>query len=116
MVRAKCKHIPDELWRWQTNIVTTIFLDYWCSALLTDLVTYGSADNVTKEEILEMRAQYPNILVNEQSWDTQVEAQRVADKGLRAYCVHPTVHADTQSGPVRAMAKHKLECWNTGTN
>ena len=23
-VRAKCKHIPDELWRWQANIVTTI--------------------------------------------------------------------------------------------
>ena len=79
-------------------------------------MTYGSADDVTKEEILEMRAQYPNILVNEQSWDTQVEAQRVAEKGLRAYCVHPTVHADTQSGPVRAMAKHKLECWSTGTN
>ena len=27
MVRAKCKHIPDELWRWQANIVTTIFVD-----------------------------------------------------------------------------------------
>ena len=24
--RAKCKHIPDELWRWQANIVTTIFI------------------------------------------------------------------------------------------
>ena len=24
---AKCKHIPDELWRWQANIVTTIFVD-----------------------------------------------------------------------------------------
>jgi hypothetical protein len=22
-----CKHIPDELWRWQANIVTTIFVD-----------------------------------------------------------------------------------------
>ena len=22
-----CKHIPDELWRWQANIVTTIFID-----------------------------------------------------------------------------------------
>jgi hypothetical protein len=27
LVRAKCKHIPDELWRWQANIVTTIFID-----------------------------------------------------------------------------------------
>ena len=27
LVRAKCKHIPDELWRWQANIVTTIFVD-----------------------------------------------------------------------------------------
>ena len=25
--RAKCKHIPDELWRWQANIVTTVFVD-----------------------------------------------------------------------------------------
>ena len=24
LVRAKCKHIPDELWRWQAKIVTTI--------------------------------------------------------------------------------------------
>jgi hypothetical protein len=27
LVRAKCKHIPEELWRWQANIVTTIFVD-----------------------------------------------------------------------------------------
>ena len=26
-VRAKCKHIHDELWRWQANKVTTIFVD-----------------------------------------------------------------------------------------
>ena len=96
--------------------LTVKFLVNWCSALLTDLGTHGSVEDVTKEEILQMRAQYPNILVNEESWDAQVEAQRVAEKGLRAYCIHPSVHADTQSGPVRAMAKHKLECWSTGTN
>ena len=27
LVRAKCKHIPDDLWRWQANIVTTICID-----------------------------------------------------------------------------------------
>ena len=96
--------------------LTVKFLVNWCNALLTDLGTYGSGDNVTKEQILAMRAQYPNILVNEQQWDTQVEAQRVADKGLRAYCVHPTVHAETQRGSVRAIAKHKLECWTEGNN
>ena len=84
--------------------------------MLKDLGNHASAEDVTKEEILQMRAQYPNILVNEESWDAQVEAQRVAEKGLKAYCIHPSVHADTQSGPVRAMAKHKLECWSTGTN
>ena len=25
MVQARCKHIPDDLGRWQVNIVTTIF-------------------------------------------------------------------------------------------
>ena len=61
--------------------LTVKFLVNWCSALLTDLGTYGSADDVTKEEILEMRAQYPNILVNEQSWDTQVEAEKLLRRG-----------------------------------
>jgi hypothetical protein len=29
LVRAKCncKYIPGELWRWQANILTTIFVD-----------------------------------------------------------------------------------------
>ena len=27
-VGAKCKHIPDDLWRWQANIVTIIFEEH----------------------------------------------------------------------------------------
>jgi hypothetical protein len=27
LVRAKCKHIPDVLWRWQAKIVTTTSVD-----------------------------------------------------------------------------------------
>ena len=95
---------------------TVTFLVNWCHALLKDLGTHASAEDVSKEEILQMRAQYLNILVNEERWDAQVEAHSVAEKGLKAYCVHPSVHAATQSGPARAMAKHKLECWSTGTN
>ena len=55
-----------------------------------------------------------NVLVNEKSWDDQVEAQREADKGPKAYCVHPSVHAGTFRGSVKAMLKHKAECWNSG--
>ena len=90
------------------------FLINWCHALLTDLATHASAEVVTKEELLQMRAQYPNVLVDEEKWDAQIEAQRAADKGPNAYCVHPSVHADTLRGSVKAMTKHKLECWSTG--
>jgi hypothetical protein len=34
LVQAKCKHIPDELWRWQANIVTTIFVNIYIYPLL----------------------------------------------------------------------------------
>ena len=86
----------------------------WCNAFLTDL--HGAGDNVTKQQSLETRAQYPNILVEEKEWDAQVEAQRAADKGLKAYCIHPTVHADTQRGTVSAITKHKQKCWTQGNN
>ena len=90
------------------------FLVNWSHALLTDLATHASAELVTKEVLLQGRAHYYNMLVDEQKWDAQVEAQRAADKGASAYCVHPSVHADTMRGSVKAMTKHKLECWSTG--
>ena len=81
------------------------FLVDWSHALLTDLATHASAEPVTKEVLLQGRAQYPNVLVDEQKWDAQVEAQRVADKGASAYCVHPSVHADSLRGSVKAQAQ-----------
>ena len=94
--------------------LTVKFLVNWCTAFLTDLESHGAGDNVTKQQTLKIRAQYPNILVDEKQWDTQVEAQRAADKGLKAYCIHPTVHADTQRGSVSAITKHKQKCWTQG--
>ena len=69
---------------------------------------------MTRGDLLMGRALYNNVLVDEKSWDDQVEAQREADKGAKAYCVHPSVHADTNRGSVKAMLKHKAECWNSG--
>ena len=43
--------------------LTVKFLVNWCSAFLKDLKSYGTGDTITK--LLEMRAQYPNILVDE---------------------------------------------------
>ena len=92
------------------------FLVNWCSAFLKDLKSHGTGDTITKQQLLEMRAQYPNILVDEKKWDEQIEAQRVADSGTLAYCIHPSVHADTHRGTVPAMAKHKETCWQQGNN
>ena len=91
------------------------FLVNWTHALLTDLATHASyAEHVTKGDLRMGRAQFHNVVVDEQQWDAQVEAQRVEEKGVSAYCVHPSVHADTMRGTVKAMTKHKLECWSTG--
>ena len=91
------------------------FLVNWTHALLTDLATHASyAEHVTKGDLLMGRAQFHNVLVDEQQWDAQIEAQRVEEKGVSAYCVHPSVHADTMRGTVKSMTKHKLECWSTG--
>ena len=35
MVRARCNHISDELWRWRANSVTTIFKNASCTTLHT---------------------------------------------------------------------------------
>ena len=95
--------------------LTVKFLVDWTQALLTDLATHASySEHVTRGDLLMGRAQFHNVLVDEQSWDAQIEAQRAADKGLRAYCVHPSVHADTMEGTVKSMTKHKAECWSTG--
>ena len=95
--------------------MTVKFLVDWTEALLTDLATHASySEHVTRGDLLMGRALYNNVLVDEKSWDDQVEAQREADKGAKAYCVHPSVHADTFRGSVKAMLKHKAECWNSG--
>ena len=95
--------------------LTVKFLVDWTEALLTDLATHPSySEHVTRGDLLMGRAKFHNVLVSEQSWDAQIEAQRAADKLLRAYCVHPSVHADTIRGSVKALLKHKAECWNSG--
>ena len=95
--------------------LTVKFLVDWTEALLTDLATHASySEHVTRGDLLMGRAKAHNVLVSEQSWDAQIEAQRAADKMTRAYCVHPSVHADTLDGTVMSMIKHKAVCWNSG--
>ena len=84
--------------------------------MLKDLKSHGTGDTITKLQLLEMRALNPNILVDEKKWDEQIEAQRVAEGGAVAYCVHPSVHADTHKDTVPTMAVHKETCWTQGNN
>ena len=96
--------------------LTVKFLVNWCSAMMNDLRAYGTGSNHTRQQLLAMRALNPNILADEKKWDEQVEAQRVAEGGAVAYCVHPTVHPETQYDTVPAMAVHKEKCWTPGKN
>ena len=56
------------------------------------------------------------LLVDEQKWDEQVEAQRVTEGGAVAYCVNPTVHPETHCDTVPSMAVHKETCLKPGKN
>ena len=84
--------------------------------MMTDFRAYGSGSNHTRQQLLAMRAMNPNILVEEQKWDEQVEAQRVTEGGAVAYCVHPTVHPETHCDTVPSMAVHKETCLKPGKN
>ena len=96
--------------------LTLKFLLNWCSALMTDFRAYGQGSNHTRQQLLAMRAMNPNILVDEQKWDEQVEAQRVTEGGAVAYCGHPTVHPETHCDTVPSMAVHKETCLKPGKN
>ena len=80
--------------------------------MMNDLRAYGTGSNHTRQQLLQMRALNPNILADEKKWDEQIEAQRVAEGGAVAYCVHPSVHAETQSLPwlcIRRLAGHQVK-------
>ena len=93
----------------------TYFLIGWCEAVLSDLQTFGGGYSNNPAELLRMRAQHPNILVPESSWNDQVELVRASLGCVNAFCIHPSAHADTYMDTAIAVAEHKLACY-TGTN
>ena len=97
-------------------MLTVKFLVNWSFAILNDLRAYGTGSTNTKQQLLQMRALNPNILADEKKWDEQTDAQRLAEGGVVAYCVHPSVHAETHCDTVPAMAVHKETCWTPGKN
>jgi hypothetical protein len=86
------------------------FLIGWCEAMLTDLQAFGGGYSNNTAELLRMRAQHPNILVPESSWNDQVELMRVSLSCVNAFCIHPSAHADTFMDTAIAVAEHKLDC------
>ena len=74
--------------------LTAKILIEWSEALLKDLKRlspYGQTR--TARELLNMRAVHHNILVNERSWDNQIELIRASTNNPFAHCILPTVHA-----------------------
>ena len=69
----------------------------------------GYSNNPT--ELLRTRAQLPNILVPEGSWNDQVEVVRKNLGMVNAFCIHPSSHADTMMDTAIAVAEHKLTCY-----
>ena len=93
--------------------LTVKFLVNWSFSMLKDLRAHGTGSTNTKDQLLQMRALNPNILADEKHWDEQIEAQREAEGGMLAFCVHPSAHADTLCDTVPAVAEHKETCWMT---
>ena len=78
----------------------------WSEALFKDLQTFGRGTSNTPAQLLKMRAQHPNILVPESSWNAQVEVIRASLGCTTAFCIHPSVHADTFMDTVISVAEH----------
>jgi hypothetical protein len=95
--------------------LTVKFLLAWSAALFKDLKAFGRGNAKTQEQLLKMRAMHPNIMVHEGSWNEQVKQMRVSLGCINAFCVHPSVHADTFCDTAVAVAEHKIACW-TGKN
>ena len=57
-----------------------------------------------------MKAVHHNILVNERSWDDQIEQIRSSTDSPFSY-IHPTVHADVFKDMVHTVTEHKVTCW-----
>jgi hypothetical protein len=62
--------------------LTIMFLMAWSEALFKDLKAFGRGNSNTPEQMLRMRAQHPNIMVPEGSWNDHVEQ-------MRARCSQP---------------------------
>ena len=67
-------------------------------------------------QLLRMRAEHPNILVPESSWNDQVEQIRAKLESSNAFCIHPSVHAETYMDTVPNVTQHKLACWTGEQN
>ena len=76
---------------------------------LKRLSPYGQTR--TARELLHMRAVHHNILVNERSWDHQIEQIRSSTYSPFAFCIHPMVHANMFKDTVNPVAEHKVTCW-----
>ena len=70
----------------------------------------------TSRELLSMRAFHHNILVNERSWDNQIELIRASTESNFAYCIYPTVHANMFKDTLNTVAEHKVTCWPGNTS
>jgi hypothetical protein len=84
----------------------------WCEAILSDLQAFGGGYSNNPTELLRTRAQLPNILVPEGSWNDQVEVVRKNLGMVNAFCIHPSSHADTLMDTTIAVAEHKLTCYD----
>ena len=62
-----------------------------------------------------MRAVHHNILVDERSWDAQIELIRSTTDSPVSYCIHPTVYGDAFKDTVKTLAEHKVTCWPDNT-
>jgi hypothetical protein len=84
--------------------LTAKFLIDWSEAILKDLKRLGPMGQLsTPRQLLRMRAEHPNILVAESFWNDQVEQIRAKIEIPNAFCVHPSVHADTYMDTLLAV-------------
>ena len=88
------------------RLTAKVLID-WSEAILKDLKRLAPVGQLsTPRQLLRMRAEHPNILVSASSWTDQVEQIRANLESPMAYCIHPSMHADTYMDTAVAVTEH----------
>lgn len=89
------------------------FLIEWSEAFCKDLDKddqHSYPTQQTRAQLLSARADLPNILIDSNNWDKELESVRAEVGGSIAYCHNPSKHIRVEKATVVEMRAHREVC------